>query len=463
MRSVFAHSLVLPQVGVQSPVDKMPFPSANKAKKTAPLKSSKPKKNIDTLPQVDLTPSSELLASNNDVQDTTNLLDWAEIAEILEADNASMNSSVADASSIFSGSDYLDGVGPLSDSEIGLQEESSDSETSNNNYANIVTDKKTLLEQLFESPPREFVTRTVRSELIDVLLQTNGDVTDKRFLSALDVLSKIFKSSTSYNTSLSSVLNGSWRSISRPSYHDAGCLGKNERGDFVYTLGKMCFSMFKPGNARVTVQETMNNIKPVGESDSGPSAAPWSLRRELAARQDPESLQPQPFNKLKSYDIAIAMTVEPGQFASPYEVIASPPCRLKAMQIIHGYFLPDPETPNRLTVWFTGGELTPVDPSPEQQALTEGEERYGSRADWIEYFGAEHKRTWGETLAVMGAKLFLGAELPEEMDSSGTMSYALHRPYGGHGTGYADVLYVDDSVLITKGNSHTIHVMVADS
>lgn len=423
-----------------------------------------PATNNEDAPLVDNTPGSDLFASSRtnsvDFQDSTNLLDWTEIAEILEADSDSMNSSVAEV-----GSERAGVVAPLSDNEIGLQEDSSDSETSYP-FAGMVTDKDTLLKQLFNSPPLEFVTRTVRSELISVLLQSNGDVTDKRFLSTLDVLSKIFKSSTSYNSSFSSALNGSWRSISRPSYHAAGCLGRNERGDFVYTLGKMCFNMFKPGNARVTVQETMNLIKPVGQSDNGPSAAPWSLRRELAAHEDPASRQPQAFTKLKSYDIAIAMTVEPGQFASPYEVVVSPPCRLKAMQIIHGYFLPDTETPNRLSVWFTGGELTPVDPTPEEPgaaATVDSEERYGSRKEWIEYFGAEHKRTWGETLSVMGAKLFLGAELPEEMDPNGTMTYTLHRPYGGHGKAYADVLYVDDSVLITRGNSHTVHVMVADT
>jgi hypothetical protein len=36
----------------------------------------------------------------------------------------------------------------------------------------------------------------------------------------------------------------------------------------------------------------------------------------------------------------------------------------------------------------------------------------------------------------------------------------LHRPHGGHGKAYVDILYVDDALLIVKGNSGTLHVMI---
>ena len=221
----------------------------------------------------------------------------------------------------------------------------------------------------------------------------------------------------------------------------------------------MCFNMFKPGNVRCSVQETLNNIEPVCRMDKAPSAAPWSLRRELAL-QDPERSLVQPNTVLKSYDIVVALTIEPGQImAGINEVIPSPPCRFRATHVVHGFFLPDPKIPNRLTVWFTGGDLAPAPASPDDEGKMNGE--YGDQEDWNTYFGSEFKRTWSEAISVMGAKLFLGAELPQEMDPNGKMTYALRRPCGGHGISYVDVLYVDGDLLITKGNTGTIHIMVA--
>ena len=97
--------------------------------------------------------------------------------------------------------------------------------------------------------------------------------------------------------------------------------------------------------------------------------------------------------------------------------------------------LPDPDTPNRLTVWFTGGKLSPVLP----EAGSPEESEYGGFDEWKAVFGGKHKRTWGESFRVMGAKLLLGAELPDGMEEDGSMKYTLHRPAGGHGSAYVDV------------------------
>jgi hypothetical protein len=101
-------------------------------------------------------------------------------------------------------------------------------------------------------------------------------------------------------------------------------------------------------------------------------------------------------------------------------------------------------------VWFTGGELSPA--PPRQDDSHEENSEYGSLEEWKELFGGEHKRTWKESFSVMGAKLFLGAELQDSMDSNGTMSYTLHRPYGGHGKAYVDV---SDAIL----NMHDFRVV----
>lgn len=427
-------------------------------------------------PAVASMPTNNNFNSDNDRVDDIDIIDWAELAQVLEADYqdkaAGVGQEDASAAGSSQGTMSLPGVETLDDREWDMTETTP--ATVQSEMATVREERQmTPQEEIaylgpYFSRPREMITKTVRSELIDALLSSEGDVDDPRFLSALDVLSTAFKSNSgNTNYSLSSILNGSWRSLSRPSYHYGGCLGMNERGSFVYTLGRMCFNMFKPSSLRCTVQSTMNIIQPVCVMDNNaPRAAPWSLRRELAlVRDDPNEPHVQPNTMLKSYDIVIALTIEPGQFkAAKNETIPSPPCRVRATHVVRGYFLPDPEVPNRLTVWFTGGELAPAPPPPGGKHATPaevpfGEERFGGMNDWMSLFGVAHKRSWGESISLMGAKLFLGAELPDGMGRDGSMRYMLHRPYGGHGKGYVDVVYADSELLITKGNSGTLHVM----
>eukprot|EP00804_Cyclotella_cryptica_P008466 CCRYP_003986-RA/>CCRYP_003986-RA protein AED:0.01 eAED:0.01 QI:269/1/1/1/1/1/2/865/794 len=155
--------------------------------------------------------------------------------------------------------------------------------------------------------PRTWVTRTLRSELIDALQSAQGDTKNKRFLSSLEVLSRFFKSSgrdarvnpwsvrkvsdggSDYGYSGSEVggplnsdlLEGSWVNMSRPNYVE--CLGNNREGDFMYTLGRMSFDMFQPGDLICSVQSTHNNIRIVGEQEELPAFVPKSLKEEVAS------------------------------------------------------------------------------------------------------------------------------------------------------------------------------------
>jgi hypothetical protein len=154
--------------------------------------------------------------------------------------------------------------------------------------------------QQFSKSPLSFVTRTCRSEVVDSLLAAQGDVKDPRFLKALDVLSSIYASYNPQKNSddiISKFLNGSWVSLSRPAY--GGCLGKNSRGDFLYTLGNMSFDMFKPTNLKCSVQHTLNNVRFACEMDE--TAAPWSLRREMALF-DPDTDKVSPNATLRNYE-----------------------------------------------------------------------------------------------------------------------------------------------------------------
>lgn len=150
---------------------------------------------------------------------------------------------------------------------------------------------------------RTFVLQTLKSELIHALLDSQGDVKNLRFDMSLDVLAKMYRSQqdmSQKNDSYSPLLHGNWRSLSQPNYN--GCLGTNENDECVYTLGKMSFNMFQPGNVRCIVQRTITAIAPVCEMDKAPRSAPFGLRRELAHQASLESSQAYPHTMLKSYE-----------------------------------------------------------------------------------------------------------------------------------------------------------------
>ena len=76
------------------------------------------------------------------------------------------------------------------------------------------------------------------------------------------------------------------------------------------------------------------------------------------------------------------MTIEPPSSVGQPEPFSSPTPtkRLRAIIAVKGYVLPDPHTPNRLTVWFTGGKLCPAQlASNEDEDSDEEEEDNPSR------------------------------------------------------------------------------------
>jgi hypothetical protein len=121
---------------------------------------------------------------------------------------------------------------------------------------------------------------------------------------------------------------------------------------------------------------------------------------------------------------------------------------LRCLITSHGYCLPDPTTPNRLSVWFTGGSLALEDGSEDQSE------------EWKKLFdlASAPRRDLSELARVLAARIFVGAQLPEGMDEDGKMKYTLRRPIGGHGHVFLDVMYADESLRILKGQRGSIFV-----
>ena len=134
------------------------------------------------------------------------------------------------------------------------------------------------------------------------------------------------------------------------------------------------------------------------------------------------------------------MTIQP----SDDEIGPKKPIR--AIQVVKGFMLRDPNEKNRLSVWFTGGKLSPFIPDHSMAEMMKDDE-YGSFEDWRAVFDQEYTSSWSESFQNIGAKLFLGAQLPHGMHSDGSLNYSLTRPYGGHGKSFIDVSCIEVDLL----------------
>ena len=73
---------------------------------------------------------------------------------------------------------------------------------------------------------------------------------------------------------------------------------------------------------------------------------------------------------------------------------------LRGIITTFGYALPDPKTPNRLSIWFSGGKI-------------EAHEEDNSLEEWKRAFGGGSlHRHLQEKARLLAAKLLLGAEVP---------------------------------------------------
>lgn len=133
----------------------------------------------------------------------------------------------------------------------------------------------------------------LKKDTVDILRNAGGDSTNPRFASSLKVLSSIYKGrgydarnvSSKENDEVqdpvSSTIEGEWDLISKPTYPD--CLGRNEDGEFMYTLARMSFSMLSPGDVVCSIHSLRHDISLVALDDDEklPDAVPRKLRDAL--------------------------------------------------------------------------------------------------------------------------------------------------------------------------------------
>ena len=144
--------------------------------------------------------------------------------------------------------------------------------------------------------------------------------------------------------------------------------------------------------------------------------------------------------------IVTAFTIEPHLPAHPTAPNKDVRRPIRGLMTTKGYTLPDPEVPNRHSVWITGGRIQPNDDPVDQ-------------SEWKRQFGLNPPRhSMGEKAKLLAVKMLMGATLPTSVNEDGSLEYEFTRPLGGHGVAYVDSLYVDNSLRIVRGHRGTVFV-----
>ncbi len=298
-------------------------------------------------------------------------------------------------------------------------------------------DTFSALESKEQATPSEI--EVARDSVLHALAVTKGDVDSDVFRSSIDPLEKYYsKQELDSRPQVigSDSISGMWLTLSKPTFF--GCLGENDNGDPMYTLGRMSFDMFSPTNLVCSLQGNFNPVEVVNEEDRKAmlEAVPKSLREEVESGT----------TVLRTYHVVTAFTIEPNLAAYPTAPNKDVSRPIKGIMTTFGYSLPDPNTPNRHSIWFTGGRIEPNDNESDISA-------------WKKLFTMHPPmHTFGEKAKLLAVKLLMGASVPKEVAEDGSMEYTFSRPLGGHGMAYVDVIYLDESMRIVRGHRGTTFV-----
>lgn len=143
------------------------------------------------------------------------------------------------------------------------------------------------------------------------------------------------------------------------------------------------------------------------------------------------------------------------------------PRPIRGLMTNHGYMVDDPDHPNRVSIWFSGGSI-------------EVQNEVADTEVWKDIFDESlvPRKDTKTAAHAMATKLLLGAHATTtrttaptaETNSDGNavydvlddsvpaMSYFLKRPIGGHGEVFSDALCVDESLRIMEGHGGSLSV-----
>jgi hypothetical protein len=119
----------------------------------------------------------------------------------------------------------------------------------------------------------------MKERLVEDLKKTGGDTTTPEVRDCLEQLQLVFASRSQGFDAADFCPDGTWLTLSKPTFSE--CQGRNENGEYLYTLGRMSFDMFRPTNLKCSIRAVMNNVR-VMDPKSKPKSFPSRLAKELS-------------------------------------------------------------------------------------------------------------------------------------------------------------------------------------
>lgn len=103
--------------------------------------------------------------------------------------------------------------------------------------------------------------RAARDDILKALATTGGETDSTNFNSSLAVLAEYYRRYGGNTDARRASQQGTWLALTKPTFFD--CLGENDAGDPMYTLGRMSFDLFSPTNLLCSLQGNFNQIERV--------------------------------------------------------------------------------------------------------------------------------------------------------------------------------------------------------
>lgn len=269
--------------------------------------------------------------------------------------------------------------------------------------------------------------KMAKRALLDALDACDGEPRDARVVQAAATLAAEARVLEDQQDALRQA-TGTWRALTRADF--PGSVGQRD-GAYAYTLGRMSFGLFAPGEVVITVDDSHVIVKHVSSRPHLPEA----LAKKISDKSE-----------VRSYNIEVRFTVDDERAKG-----------LRGTITTYGYCVESPhhadDAAHRLDVWFAAGDLCP------DFSCCEGNADRAAADVWAGLFGRDADDSTKRRGIVGRATLWLlrvalGIELAP-VKPEGVQCYTVARPITGH----VDVMYSDDDLRVTRGNRNSLVVM----
>ncbi|WP_036484773.1 PAP/fibrillin family protein [Myxosarcina sp. GI1] len=236
-----------------------------------------------------------------------------------------------------------------------------------------------------------------KSALLEKLAVHHGDTKNSEVLTAIEELASL--NPTTAPTKAGELLEGNWLLINAPIFPNRL---PDERGRYIYTLGRLAFNMFEPVDLKLEIERVLQPVFATGKDNE------------------------------RTHDIVVEFKVIDARFP-------------ELRGIVKNLAVCIPRDENTLQVQFVEGELIP---RIENKNIEQ----------WLAVFGnseANSPLSIGERIKTWFIKQIFGIKKTSAINTqTGTRAFKMNKSPKGK----LQILYLDEELRITKGNRETVLV-----